>query len=138
MVHRPCLQPFEDVNKRVSRLAANIPRVEQLRDVFVWAYERSCQHYVAVRQNLVPPDIFRLRHRQALAAVVATIVRQGEAATAANIRGRVPASVALPEQDHFIDLVLAEFAALHAGNAVRFGLRPLEFSAWRNQHVEPG
>ena len=25
MVHLPYLQPFEDVNKRVSRLAANIP-----------------------------------------------------------------------------------------------------------------
>ena len=70
MVHLPYLQPFEDVNKRVSRLAANIPliradlcplsfvdvperayiagtlgvyemtRVDLLRDVFVWAYER--------------------------------------------------------------------------------------------------
>lgn len=112
-------------------------RVELLRDLFVWAYDRSCQHYVAVQQNLVPPDLFRLRHRQALAAVVAAIVRQGEAATAANIRARVPASVPLPEQDHFVEMVLAEFAALHAGHAVRFGLRPLEFSAWRNQRVEP-
>ena len=25
MVHLPYLQPFEDVNKRVSRLAANVP-----------------------------------------------------------------------------------------------------------------
>lgn len=28
MVHLPYLQPFEDVNKRVSRLAANIPLVK--------------------------------------------------------------------------------------------------------------
>jgi Fic family protein len=27
MVHVPYLQPFEDVNKRVSRLAANIPLI---------------------------------------------------------------------------------------------------------------
>ena len=27
MVHLPYLQPFEDVNKRVSRLAANIPLI---------------------------------------------------------------------------------------------------------------
>ena len=81
MVHLPYLQPFEDVNKCVSRLAANMPfirhnlcplsfidvpqqayvdamigvyelnRIELLRDVFVWAYERSCQHYVAAKQN---------------------------------------------------------------------------------------
>jgi Fic family protein len=29
MVHLPYLQPFEDVNKRVSRLAANIPLIRQ-------------------------------------------------------------------------------------------------------------
>ena len=74
-VHLPYLQPFEDVNKRVSRLAANIPlicsnlcplsfvdvphrtylqgllavyelnRIDLLRDVFVWSYERSCAQF---------------------------------------------------------------------------------------------
>src|SRR5215469_4275993 len=29
MVHLPYLQPFEDVNKRVSRLAANIPLISR-------------------------------------------------------------------------------------------------------------
>lgn len=164
MVHLPYLQPFEDVNKRVSRLAANIPfirhnlcplsfidvpqqayvdamlgvyelnRVELLRDVFVWAYERSCQQYVAVKQNLVPPDIFRLRHRQALAEVIAAIVRQGEAATQHAIKSKIPSTVPLTEQDHFVQLVLAEFDALHVGNAVRFGIRPLEFSTWQSHH----
>ena len=38
-------------------------RIELLRDVFVWAYERSCQQYLAVRRELVPPDTFRLRYR---------------------------------------------------------------------------
>ncbi|MDP3229583.1 MAG: hypothetical protein Q8N13_16615 [Acidovorax sp.] len=33
-------------------------RVDLLSDVFVWAYEQSCQQYVAVKQNLVPTDIF--------------------------------------------------------------------------------
>ena len=164
MVHLPYLQPFEDVNKRVSRLAANIPfirhnlcplsfidvpqqayvnamigvyelnRIELLRDLFVWAYERSCQQYVAVRQTLVPPDLFRLRHRQALAEVIADIVRQDEAATEHAIRGKIPATVPQAEQDHFIRLVLAEFDALHAGNAVRFGIRPLELAAWQSYH----
>ena len=165
MVHLPYLQPFEDVNKRVSRLAANIPfirhnlcplsfidvpeqayvdamigvyelnRVELLRDVFVWAYERSCQQYVAVKQNLVPPDIFRLRYRQALSEVVAVIVRNDEPATDAAVRARVPVSVAEADQEHFIQLALGEFKTLHPGNAIRFGLRPLEFSAWQARHI---
>jgi Fic/DOC family len=164
MVHLPYLQPFEDVNKRVSRLAANIPfirqnlcplsfidvpqqayvdamigvyelnRIELLRDVFVWAYERSCQQYVAVKQNLVPPDIFRLRYRQAMTDVVAAVVHSDEAATEESVRAKVPPNVAAPDKDHFIQLVVQEFAALHAGNAVRFGIRPLELAAWTQRH----
>lgn len=165
MVHLPYLQPFEDVNKRVSRLAANIPfihhnlcplsfidvpqpayvdamigvyelnRIELLRDVFVWAYERSCQQYVAVKQNLVPPDIFRLRYRQALSEVVAAIVRSEDAATQSTVRTRVPATVAENDRQHFVELVLEEFKALHPGNVVRFGIRPLEFAVWQ-KHLE--
>lgn len=168
MVHLPYLQPFEDVNKRVSRLAANIPfirhnlcplsfidvpqqayvdamigvyelnRIELLRDVFVWAYERSCQQYVAVQQNLMPPDIFRLRYRQALSEVVAAIVRNDEPATDAALRARIPATVAQADSEHFIKLARGEFKALHPGNAVRFGIRPLEFSAWQAKHVQTG
>ena len=164
MVHLPYLQPFEDVNKRVSRLAANIPfirhnlcplsfidvpqqayvdamlgvyelnRIELLRDVFVWAYERSCQQYVAVKQNLVPPDIFRLRYRQALSEVVAAIVRHNEPATVDAVRHRIPIAVKKEDQEHFIELVHGEFKTLHRGNVIRFGIRPLEFSAWHEKH----
>jgi Fic family protein len=106
MVHLPYLQPFEDVNKRVSRLAANIPlirqnlcplsfvdvperayidgilgvyelnRVELMLDVFAWAYERSSARYSAVRQSLGEPDPFRLRYRTQIAKTVGAIVRR--------------------------------------------------------------
>lgn len=105
MVHLPYLQPFEDVNKRVSRLAANIPlirhnlcplsfvevqrddyigavlgvyelnRVEYLRDVFARAYRQSCARYAVVRQEIGEPDPFRLRHRTAIARVVREVVQ---------------------------------------------------------------
>jgi hypothetical protein len=163
MVHLTYLQPFEDVNKRVSRLAANIPlikrnlsplsfidvperayvdallgvyelnRVELLRDVFVWAYERSCQQYVAVRSQLVPPDTFRLRHRAALAETVRSIVRAGRSPGDDAVRASMPMSVAPEEHTRFVALVLQEFESMHAGNVVRFGLRPLEFDAWRKR-----
>lgn len=162
MVHIPYLQPFEDVNKRVSRLAANIPlighnlaplsfidvpqdayveamlgiyeqnRVELLRDVFLWAYERSCRQYVAVQRQLVPPDTFRLRYRKELAVTVRAIVQGGHAASVAAIGARVPAGVAAADKRRFVTQVGNEFASLHAGNAVRFGLRALEFEAWRS------
>ena len=37
-------------------------RVELLREVFAWAYERSCQRYGALRAMLGEPDPFRLRY----------------------------------------------------------------------------
>lgn len=161
MVHLPYLQPFEDVNKRVSRLAANIPlmrhnlcplsfldvpatvyidgllgvyelqRVELLRDVFVWAYERSCQQYMAVRQQLVPPDTFRLRYRKELGAVVKTIVQGGMPLDDTHIAQVTPEAVAKADRARFARQVHEEFASLHEGNAVRFGLGALELAAWR-------
>jgi hypothetical protein len=89
---------------------------------------------VAVQQNLVPPDIFRLRYRQALSEVVAAIVKNNEAATIAAVHARAPSTVAASDRAHFTQLVLDEFAALHPGNAVRFGIRPLELAAWSARH----
>jgi hypothetical protein len=111
-------------------------RIELLRDVFVWAYERSCQQYVAVQQNLVPPDIFRLRYRRVLGEVVAAIVRSGKAATAATIRSQAKGVVIKADLDHFIELVSEELKSLHPGNAVRFGIRPLELSAWQHRQAQ--
>jgi hypothetical protein len=164
MVHLPYLQPFEDVNKRVSRLVANIPlmrhnlsplsfidvppqayvdgtlgvyeltRVELLRDVFVWAYERSCQQYVAVRQQLVPPDTFRLRFRAELTAAVKAIVQGGNSLTQAALARVTPATIKGADRVRFKDLVREEFKTLHDGNAIRYDLRPIEFAVWRAAH----
>ncbi len=167
MVHLPYLQPFEDVNKRVSRLAANIPlirhnlcplsfidvpiqayidamlgvyelnRIELLRDVFVWAYERSCQQYLAVRQELVPPDTFRLRYRKALGETIKTIVLQLQKPIEKTVKAAIPSEVAEEDRTKFANLVMDEFETLHEGNAIRFGIRPLEFSNWKSKLKEP-
>ena len=106
MVQSPYLQPFDDVNKRVSRLAANIPlikanlspltfidvpgstytdamlgvyelnKIDLMKDVFIWAYGRSAARYAATRQSLGEPDPFRLRHRAAIGEVVGQVVRE--------------------------------------------------------------
>jgi hypothetical protein len=164
MVHLPYLQPFEDVNKRVSRLAANIPfvqrnlcplsfvdvsqddyvratlgvyelnRVEYLRDVFAWAYRRSCARYAAIRQTLGEPDPFRLRYRQFLRDVIAEVVRGGLNKTAAirYIRGYVESNVPDDEHKRFIEVAEIELMALHEGNIARYRLRPSEFRAWQD------
>jgi len=162
MVHIPYLQPFIDINKRVSRLAANIPlirqnicplsfidvperayidamlgiyelnRIELLRDVFAWAYERSCQNYIAVQESLVPPDSFRLKYRNELSEVICTIILSRQPVTNDNISAAMPSSVRQEDREHFIGLVLKEFETLYEGNVARFGIRPSEFTEWQN------
>ncbi len=163
MVHLPYLQPFEDVNKRVSRLAVNLPlirlnlcplsfvdvperayidgilgvyelnRIELLRDVFVWAYDRSCARYSAVRRSLGEPDAFRLRYRTFVAEMVADVVRgQLDKKTAtAFIQRRAAEDVSSRDQVRFIEVVETELINLHEGNIARYRLRPSQYQTWR-------
>lgn len=163
MVHLPYLQPFEDVNKRVSRLSANIPlirdnlcplsfvdvpeqayidglmgvyelnRIELLRDVFVWAYERSCARYSAVRNSLGEPDPFRLRHRTLIFNVVNEVVRSvmNKKMTVALIKQSAVEKIELKERDRFLEVVETELMSLHDGNIARYRIRPAEYEKWK-------
>ena len=163
MVQFPYLQPFEDVNKRVSRLAANIPliranlaplsfvdvsrqlyteaelgvyelkRAELLRDVFLWAYERSAARYAAVRQSLGEPDPFRMQHRTALRALVGAVVRgcMGKKKATGHIAAWVAESVDESDRERFREVVERELLSLHSGNFARYRVTPSEFDAWQ-------
>jgi Fic family protein len=166
MVHVPYLQPFDDVNKRVSRLAANIPfvrhnlaplsfidvperdyidgilgvyelqRVELARDVFAWAYERSCQRYTVVREALPQPDPLRLRNRDQLTEVVSTIVRDDSPIDYERIRGLATTIVSAADLEDFIAMAISELSGLHEGNLARYRLRLSEFRPWRGRRPE--
>ncbi len=163
MVQIPYLQPFDDVNKRVSRLSANIPliksnlsplsftgvpreiytdavlgvyelnRVELLRDVFIWAYERSAARYAAVRQSLGEPDPFRLRHRAALRELVGTVVRgrMGKKQAAAHVGAWTRQHIDPAQRERFQETAESELLSLHEGNFARYQIRPSEFAAWQ-------
>jgi hypothetical protein len=163
MVHLPYLQPFDDVNKRVSRLSANIPFIKQnlsplsftdvpreiyteavlgvyelkkvdlLRDVFVWAYERSAARYAAVRQSVGEPDPFRFKHSEALRKIVGDVVRGGMNRRVAgeHIAAWVEQNIAAPDRARFRDMAEAELLSLHEGNFARYQIRPSEFSKWQ-------
>ena len=164
MVQLPYLQPFVDVNKRTSRLAANIPliqrnlaplsfvgvpqqaytdgvmavyefnRIELMRDIFVWAYERSCQQYVTVRDSLPEPDPFRLKYRSALREAVGAIVRDGQQSTREVIHEYARDLISQDDLHKFCDVVEQELRGLHEGSIARFGLRPAEFRQWLKNH----
>jgi len=105
LVHLPYLQPFTDVNKRTSRLVANLPllkanvqplsfmevpreaytlatlavyevkKIEALRDVFLLAYRCSAERYRTLRRAMPEPDPFRLRYREHLRTFVRDMVQ---------------------------------------------------------------
>lgn len=163
MVQLPYLQPFDDVNKRVSRLAANIPlirgnlaplsfadvpkalyteamigvyelnRTELLRDVFVWAYERSVARHSAVRQSLGDPDPFRFRYRTELREVIGAVIRgrMNRKAAAAHIASWSAEKIGPDERSRFAEVTQAELRSLHEGNFARYQVRPSEFAAWQ-------
>lgn len=71
------------------RTTPGLGRVELLLDVFVWAYERSCVSYAALRQSLGEPGIpFRLRHRESLARTVTQVLRAREEQEASGLPGQ--------------------------------------------------
>jgi hypothetical protein len=98
------LQPFEDGNKRTSRLSANIPLLmyncaplrfldvtdedysrarigmyERLdtsvpTDLFAWTYRQSIEKYAVLIQAAGLPDLFRAVHRNAISELVSRVV----------------------------------------------------------------
>lgn len=163
MVQLPYLQPFDDVNKRVSRLSANIPcikrnlsplsftevprtlyteavlavyelnKVDLLKDVFIWAYERSAHRYAAVRQSLGEPDPFRFKHSAALREIVAEVIRgqMDRKSAAAHIANWSEKHIGPDERERFREIVEAEILGMHEGNFARYQIRPSEFDGWR-------
>ena len=128
LVHIPYLQPFADVNKRTSRLVANLPliranlsplsfvgadeqeyvlgtlavsehrRTELLRDFFLKAYERSAAQYRVVRDSVVQPDPTRLRYREQLRELVREMVTDGGPPSADRLRARSE-NLGIPSSD---------------------------------------
>lgn len=161
MVHLPYLQPFADINKRTSRLAANLPlfranlcpltfldvpeqaysrailglyeltRIELLRDLYVWAYERSTQEYLAIKQNLAEPDPMRLAYRDVIKQTIREVVTCAGDDALTVIQHGVAEHVDEPNRANVQALIVEELRRLHEGVLARYGLRPAQFDAWK-------
>lgn len=164
LVHLPYLQPFADINKRTSRLAANLPlfranlcpltflgvpenaysramlgvyemtRVELLRDLYVWAYERSAQEYLVIKQDLAEPDPVRLAWRNLIKQAIRDIIKHPDLDPLSAIQRAVVDHVPESERDSVQALIVEELRRLHEGVLARYGLRPSEFTVWKARH----
>jgi Fic family protein len=163
MVHIPYLQPFIDVNKRTSRLGANIPLIKNnlcpllfvdvpeglhtqgtlaiyelrdvslLRDVFVWAYERSCQQFRVLRHAVGEPDPIRLNYRLQLREVVRRIVLELQWPDANALLALADAQNVPPaDRTAFANEASQDLTGLRPEVLARYALRLSDFERWRD------
>ena len=160
LVQLPYLQPFADVNKRTSRLAANIPFIRDnlcplsfvdcpksdyisallavyeiqdvtlLRDVFEYTYLRSTERYPLVQATVDEPDPIEFRYRDLLKATVYNIVA-AEAIEPDIVIARSQEEVELPLREAFAERVKLHLSALHEFSLARYHLTPDQFSKWQ-------
>jgi hypothetical protein len=109
-------------------------RVELLRDLYVWAYERSTQEYLAIRQELAEPDPLRLAWRDLVKRTVREVVTHPELDPLSCVRRSVAEHVPQEDQPSVQALIVEELRRLHEGVLARYGLRPSEFMAWKAVH----
>lgn len=161
-VHIAYLQPYIDGNKRTARLAANIPlirsnmrpltfvdvprdeylaatlafyetaEVDALRDIWVWAYRRSCARYEHIVEAVAEPDPFRMKFRAEIYEAVHDIVVEppddveAEVDRIANSRFEDSS-----ERARFVGFVMADLSTLHDGNFMRYRISPAQFERWK-------
>jgi len=150
------LQPFEDGNKRTSRLSANIPLmlyncaplsfldvapsdnaqamlgVYELLDVriavevFAWTYRRSVAKYAVVLQSMGLPDPFRAKYRELLSEGVQRVVRDAQPLATAVAQMDIPEK----EKSAFETMLRKELDHLQVFNCARYRLTIGQTEAW--------
>jgi hypothetical protein len=150
------LQPFEDGNKRTSRLASNLPLllsncaplsflnvepsdyamamlgVYEQRDVslaaelFDWTYRRSIAKYRVVLESMGAPDPLRAKYREYLGDAIRQIVLS-RSTLAAAVEG-----LNIPDEDRqsFIELLRVELVNLEPYNCARYRLSINKTEEW--------
>ena len=150
------LQPFEDGNKRTSRLASNLPlllwncaplsflnvepsdyamamlgvyerqNVSLAVELFEWTYRRSITKYKAILESMGAPDPLRAKYRELLGDAMQEIVQRG------STLNDLLATLAIPEADRlaFAELLRTELANLEPYNCARYRLSIRKAEEW--------
>jgi len=109
-------------------------RVELLRDLYVWAYERSTQEYLAIKQDLAEPAPLLLAWRDLIKHAIRGVIQHPELDPLAVIQQAVSERVPELEQPSVRALIIEELRRLHEGVLARYGLRPSEYTTWKAVH----
>ena len=109
-------------------------RVELLRDLYVWAYERSTQEYLAIKQDLAEPDPLRLAWRDLIKQTIRELITDPALDALPYIQRAVAEHVPAVDRASVNALIVEELRRLHEGVLARYGLRPSEYTAWKAVH----
>ena len=150
------LQPFEDGNKRTSRLCANLPLmlsncaplsfldveredyalsvmgvyehldVTMAVELFEWTYRRSMAKYKAILESTGAPDPFRARYREHLSDAIRQVVNQG----ATTIEAVAALSLPAADQESFQAILHRELRNLEPFNCARYRLALGKTAGW--------
>ncbi len=111
-----------------------LTRVELLRDLYVWAYERSTQEYIALKQDWVEPDPLRLSHRKLIRTIIYSIVTRPDQNPLDVINTQLRQHDSKTFDHAQIEaLIIDELRRLHEGVLARYGLKMSEFKTWLTQ-----
>jgi len=165
MVHLPYLQPFEDVNKRVSRVSMNIPllkhhrcpftfvdiqvkdyihsmlaiyelnKVDLLRELFFWGYQMSCGLY-GRGFGVGEPDPIFVKYRFLIKELVREIVlNQVSRQAVGRIVENKGSTLPTKDQKRLIQYIERELDGLHQYNIVAYQLSLEEYESWKASSV---
>ena len=115
-------------------------QIDLLRDVFSWAYERSCQRYLAITQTMAEPDPLRIHYREVLILAVQAIVRNRKMPSVQNVLNLADELVPENDQEIFVKMVLEALQRIHEGSVAGFRLKLSDFQVWkpiRDQQHQP-
>jgi hypothetical protein len=103
-----------------------------LKDLYIWAYERSAQRYAALQKTLMEPDPFRLKYREAIKEAVSFIVLNNISSdkTGRELKA-FSEKVQQTDRAKFVEVVDTELLDLHEGNISRYRIRPSDFEKWK-------
>jgi Fic family protein len=163
-MHLSYIQAFEDVNKRTARLSCNLPFIQEnlcplsfvdvprddyvktliyfyetgdyipALEVFLWAYERSCEQYKVVEQSIGVIDSYRIKYRSERKQVIGEIIR------GMIVGVEVQAHLELfctenkiQNADKFISITTVELDKLHSGAIISLGVTENIFLIWKEK-----
>lgn len=162
LVFLPYLQAFEDVNKRTSRVGANIPLLKNdlcplsfitvdehdyidgtlgiyelndialLKQAFIGGYVRSAANYRDVRAEVDTVSVGALEYRSVVKSTVRTAVKDWKQIDDKILRAHLASAVKPEHLNEVLAHIKQELSGLHEGNLVRFGLTPQDLHDFTN------